>query len=37
VRWLVAVGPQVSRLLSRYATLRYQAGTVSVYELSAAG
>jgi len=34
VKWLVAVGPHVSGSLAKFATLRYTAGSVSVYELS---
>jgi hypothetical protein len=36
VRWLVAVGPWVNPGLSRYATLRYSAAQVSIYQLSVA-
>jgi hypothetical protein len=35
VRWLVAVGPQVSPDLGRYATERFRAGSVTVYEIPA--
>jgi hypothetical protein len=35
VRWLVAVGPQVSPDLGRFAAERFSAGSVRVYELPA--
>jgi hypothetical protein len=34
VRWLVAVGPNVSPALGTYASLRYHAGAVSIYQVS---
>jgi hypothetical protein len=35
VRWLVAVGTEVSPDLGRYATLRFSSGAVSVFEITA--
>lgn len=34
VRWLVAVGPDVSPRLGQFATLRFSSGSVSVYEIN---